>query len=352
MIPYNDALNVTFQFYPLRFEFVARDLLFFPPGKAANILRGALGVIFRRIACVPHCAGARVCGIRNSCPYARVFEPMAGSANGDSARSPSGLADWPRPFVFRARHLDGRTVEAGARFHFDLHVFTADRDVLAYFILTFAALAREGLGPRRGRAELQRAWRLSGDGVAEELLYAQSVQMITAGLRPVSVDLAAPPMAPARIRVEFLSPTELKHEHKIAGRPEFPILFGRVRDRISTLSRLYGPGPLEIDYQGTNLRAAAVRMTRCELRRQEVERRSSRTGHGHSIGGFVGCAEYEGDLAEFLPYLYAARWTGVGRQSVWGNGEIVASDLMPDCSVSCASQMQDKQAAHFASPRR
>lgn len=325
MFPYNNALNVTFDFYPLRFEFTARDSLYFPPGKAANILRGALGVIFRRIACVPHCPGARECDTRESCPYARVFEPMAGVANGDDGPSPSGLADWPRPFVFRARHLDGRTVEAGASFYFDLHVFTAERDVLAYFILTFAALAREGLGPRRGRADLQRVWRLSGEGVAEETLYEQSVQMITAGLRPVSLDLAARPEAPGRIRVEFLSPTELKYEHKIASRPEFPVLFGRVRDRISTLRRLYGAGPLEIDYQGTNARAAAVRMTRCELRRQEVGRRSSRTGQGHSIGGFVGCAEYEGDLAEFLPYLEAARWTGVGRQSVWGKGEITVS---------------------------
>ena len=30
--------------------------------------------------------------------------------------------------------------------------------------------------------------------------------------------------------------------------------------------------------------------------------------------------EYEGDLAEFLPWLEAARWTGVGRLTVWGNG--------------------------------
>ena len=42
----------------------------------------------------------------------------------------------------------------------------------------------------------------------------------------------------------------------------------------------------------------------------------------HSIGGFVGEAEYEGDLAEFVPYLRVAKWTGVGRQTVWGKGEV------------------------------
>jgi hypothetical protein len=63
-------------------------------------------------------------------------------------------------------------------------------------------------------------------------------------------------------------------------------------------------------------------MTRCETRRLDIRRRSSRTGQAHGIGGFSGFAEYEGDLAEFVPWLEAAQWTGVGRQSVWGKGEI------------------------------
>ena len=66
-------------------------------------------------------------------------------------------------------------------------------------------------------------------------------------------------------------------------------------------------------------------MTRCEIREVNVSRRSSRTGQVHPIGGFVGEAEYEGNLTEFLPYLNAAKWTGVGRQTVWGKGHIELS---------------------------
>ena len=69
-------------------------------------------------------------------------------------------------------------------------------------------------------------------------------------------------------------------------------------------------------------RAAAIRMTRCELEHVDAERLSGSTGQRHSLGGFIGVAEYEGDLAEFVPYLEIARWTGVGRQTVWGKGEI------------------------------
>jgi hypothetical protein len=36
----------------------------------------------------------------------------------------------------------------------------------------------------------------------------------------------------------------------------------------------------------------------------------------------VGEAEYQGELGEFVPYLKLGKWVGVGRQTVWGKGEI------------------------------
>src|ERR1700744_6004176 len=139
---YNSAV-LHFRFYPLRLEFTAKDRLSFPSGLAANTLRGALGLMFRKIACAPACPGAKTCERRASCPYARLLEPTA------IGESPSGLADWPRPFVFRARHLDGRVVERGESFRFDLNVFSLDPDVLSQFAQTFAELSKEGMGPGR-----------------------------------------------------------------------------------------------------------------------------------------------------------------------------------------------------------
>src|ERR1035438_4160553 len=136
-IPYNGQRTMTFEFHPLRFEFRATESLFFPPGKAANILRGALGLVFRQIACAPHCSDARTCSARDSCYYARIFEPVAQDGG------PSGLADSPRPFVFRARHLDGRTVQPSESFYFDLHLFSLDPTVLTYFIQIGRASCRE-----------------------------------------------------------------------------------------------------------------------------------------------------------------------------------------------------------------
>jgi hypothetical protein len=233
------------------------------------------------------------------------------------------LADWPRPFVFRASHLDGRIVPPGETFSFDLNVFDLRDPAFAYFILTFAELVREGLGPRRGRASLVEALQLDADRRPAARLYDGTAFRLEAAPAPLVIALADDGAAPVRrVRVRFATPMELKAGAQLASRPEFPILFARIRDRLSTLRALYGDGPLEIDFKGMGERAAAVRMTRCEVRQVAAERRSSRTGQVHPIGGFVGEAEYAGDLTEFVPYLKAAGWTGVGRQTVWGKGEI------------------------------
>ena len=222
--------------------------------------------------------------------YARIFEPK-------SQRGPSGLGDPPRPFVFRARHLDGVTIPSGEAFHFDANIFDVRGDTVSYFIQVFSEFPASKLERVDRASEPQRLC-----------------------LDPVTAPVS-------RVRVEFLTPTELKSKDQIAERPEFRVLFGRIRDRLSTLSALYGSGSLPIDFTETGARAAKVRLTQCEIRTVSAERRSGRTGQTHPIGGFIGSAEYEGELAEFLPYLEAARWTGVGRQTVWGKGEIEVNVL-------------------------
>lgn len=305
-----------FHLKPLRFTFAARESIHFPPGKSANILRGAFGAIFRRIACVPQCQNVRECELRVSCPYARIFEPSA-IGNG-----PSGLVDWPRPFVFRAAHLDGCTLAPEKRFHFDLNLFDTATPAIAYLVLTFTQVAREGLGPGRKKVDLLKVEQLDEHGQPSELIYDTSSATVKQNVAPLQLDLSSSETAINYVRVQFLTPTELKSGHQLASKPDFAILAARIRDRISTLRQLYGPGAIDIDFRTFGDRARQIRMTRCDLQHMDLKRQSSRTGQVHPLGGFVGEAEYEGDLTEFLPYLKAAKWTGVGRQTVWGKGAI------------------------------
>jgi hypothetical protein len=313
---------VPFRFHPLRFNFVARESIYFPPGKSANILRGAFGSIFRRIACVPECAGAASCELRATCPYAQMFEPSSPGA-------PSGFVDLPRPFVFRAWHLDGRTIDADVAFHFDLNLFDIRNPAIAYLVLAFAQLGREGLGPQRRPVELTSVWQLGLDGQPQTKLF-DGTSLHGVQPTPQGLDLDRPQESVRAVRLHFVTPTELKAGEGIATQPEFGVLAARIRDRLSILGQAYGEGPLAIDFKAFGERALVVRMTRCTVHQVDVDRRSSRTGRIHSIGGFVGEAEYEGKLGEFVPYLRAAKWTGVGRQTVWGKGEVECLTL---CSL-------------------
>jgi hypothetical protein len=308
---------LTFEFYRLRFRFRATGELHFPAYKSGNIVRGAFGSIFRKLVCMQSCREAKTCEVHSTCPYALVFEPQAARGKG-----PSGLADWPRPFVFRAAHLDGSTVRANEAFHFDIHIFDVLDPALEYFVLTFAQLARDGLGPGRGRAELTTVDQLDLHGATSARVYDGGQFKMNELAAPTTWALNEASEPVDRVRVRFVTPTELKSQHQVAERPEFAILFGRLRDRISTLRTLYGPGPLDIDFHGMGERSAEVKMVRCAMKRTDVDRLSSRSGHRHPLGGFVGEAEYEGKLAPFVDYLRLGKWVGVGRQTVWGKGEL------------------------------
>jgi len=192
--------------------------------------------------------------------YERLFAPS------HRETGPSGLKDPPRPFVLRTRGLAGRSFGAGDEVPFVVHVFDKE-------------------------------W-----GVGERVVLDLRLQLVRV----------------TRVRVEFLTPTELKGGEGV----EFGVLFARLRDRVSALRTLYGEGPLEIDYREIGERARAVRVVESRLRDVDVKRVSRSTGQRHAIGGVVGEVVYEGELGEFLPFLEAGFWTGVGRQTVWGKGEM------------------------------
>lgn len=263
-----------FAVHPLRLTFEAQDPIYFPPGKAGNVLRGALGHALEE----------------------DIFRPKRSDG-------PSGLADPPRPFVFRVRPLEGKAVPPGQRFTVDINIFSST--LAAPVSEALSAIAAQGLGPGRGKAAL----------VASEQ-------------HTLTFQLDQPAAAIRQVQVLFLTPTEIKgHNGQLLARPDFDILIARIRDRISTLRSLYGEGPLEMDFRGFAERAAAVRMTAADLQRVSLERTSTRTGQRHPLGGFHGAATYEGELAEFAPYLHAAAFTGVGRQTVWGKGEVAFRKL-------------------------
>ncbi|HZU26059.1 MAG TPA: CRISPR system precrRNA processing endoribonuclease RAMP protein Cas6 [Bryobacteraceae bacterium] len=297
-----------FEFYRLRFTYRAAHRIVFPPDKPGNVLRGGFGLVLRGLACDEACRDCGTCPDRATCPYTRLFEPLPDTPG------PSGYSERARPFVFRAAHLNARRIAPGESFWFDFHLFETREAPLDILRMTFAQLGREGLGASRGRAELASMEHVDAEGRPQS------------NGAPLRLSLAPEPRPVRRLHVDFITPTELKSRDVPVGEPRFSVLLARARDRVSRLRALSDAAPLDIDYRALGERARAVAMTGCELRHIEVARRSSRTGQRHPLGGFIGSAEYEGELAEFLPWLRAAQFTGVGRQTGWGKGQIQVSE--------------------------
>ena len=82
--------------------------------------------------------------------------------------------------------------------HFDLNVFSLEPEILAYFVDTFAAVAREGLGSKRSKAEMQRVRRLAFNNLPEQII---STEFARFSADPATLDLAPFHSAPGKIRV-------------------------------------------------------------------------------------------------------------------------------------------------------
>jgi len=307
---------------PFRFTFLCLDPVFFPPAKLTNILRGAFGLLFRRMACHPACSSAATCPQSLSCPYARLFETRL-----PDHAAPPGMADPPRPFVLRSYSPSETRLAPGQHFHLDVHLFDFSQPYLRYLVWTFLQLAQEGIGPGRPRTELASVHRLQLNGCPADLVFDGASFAPDAERLALRLPLDPPSLPIRRLRLSFLTPTELKSAGEPLREPRFEILVARARDRLNALARLYQNAPLDLDFRGLADRARRVRMYRANLDNLRSQRWSNRTGLHHEIGGFLGHAEYEGDLNEFLPLLQAAFWTGLGRQTVWGNGAVRPTPL-------------------------
>jgi hypothetical protein len=262
-----------------RLRFTAIDSIRFPAGKGGNVVRGAFGL-----------------ALRESAPreiYAAIFEPKTAPSSG-----PSGFTDLPRPFRFRPDFTE--SLQPGSEWTLGLLLFGSSASYFPYFQAALSQMADSGLGPSRGRLRIE-----------PEVEFAA-----------VSIDLNQPHPAVSGLELEFRTPTELKSGGETISDLAFAPVFARVRDRIATLAALYGPAPIAADFRGLGERAASVRTLRQEISRQHISRRSSRTGQTHPIGGFTGVVEYAGAIAEFVPWLRAGEYAGVGRQTMWGKGEI------------------------------
>ncbi len=301
-----------------------RSPLALPQWGRGAILRGALGLSFRRLVCHDMTLDCRTCPLRNECPYPEVFEtaPPAGS---ERLRN---FSDIPRPFVFDPPPDALGTFSPQDTLTFGLNLVGRAAKHVLYFVVAFRNLADEGLGPRRARFDLRSVEAMVPGGSALAVYRDGDSWMASASPRTRAVDLLQPrDGALSALTLRFSTPLDLKEQGRPVARPMFGPLIRRLRDRATALAAFFGDRPIETDFKGIGVAADSVQLVEDRTRRIDVDRRSRRTGQRHDIGGLVGEARYEGEaIGALMPLVRLGEVIHVGRHAAFGNGrlEVVA----------------------------
>jgi hypothetical protein len=216
----------------------------------------------------------------------------------------------------------------GETFAVDLHLFDLTQPYLRYFIWAFAELAQEGLGAGRRRVRLQSVARIREDGATGDLVYDGSAIRADAESVTLRIPLQHPGQPVNSLLLVFHTPTMLKQRGELLSEPYFPAIAVRARRRLADLRTLYQSGvPEDPEIKDYAIRSHSVSLAQAQIRQLHATRRSLRTGQHQQLAGFIGLAVFEGDLAEFLPYIRAAYWCGIGRETVWGHGAVQPFEL-------------------------
>ncbi|MCU0491504.1 MAG: CRISPR system precrRNA processing endoribonuclease RAMP protein Cas6 [Chloroflexaceae bacterium] len=292
--------------------------------QSGSAVRGAIsGALWERF-CVnkaaPTCAA---CPLIQVCPVAALVAPMR-------ADDEPGSDQRPRPYVVQPPQDGARTYQPGESLGFGLRVFGQAADLFPYLVLAVQELERLGLGRklpdnryRRGTLHVQEIAALHPlRGLRQPLYTAGTPQVQAPALAVTAAEVAeyAASLPSDRLTLQFRTPTRIIEQERLMRRLVFRPVIQRLMRRLDDLSRAYGTGPLDLDYQGLLAVAETVQMVDDRTRWVDVTSTSFRQGHRTPIGGLVGTATIVGNLAPLRELLVWGSLVHVGKNAVKGDG--------------------------------
>jgi len=325
----------TFNLSRFRFIISPVERLTLSPFKGST-LRGGFGTAFKRMVCLLRRENCATCMLRDKCTYSRVFE---------SPRLPSGGAERgashdPHPFVIEPPLEARQDYLPGELMDFDLVLVGSGANYFPYFILAFEELGRMGIGKGRGKFNLVSVESIAGTAEGNgQLLYDSESQTVRTDYKTMGYsDLMRQVQALKHdaITLHFLTPTRIKRqtgftftsptsgicEQHLAVNVDFVTFIRNLLRRLSWLSELYCDRRWDLDYSGLLDRARRnVHTVASDLRWYDWGRYSSRQDSRLKMGGFAGSITFEGDLAEFLPFIKTGEYIHVGQGTAYGLGK-------------------------------
>jgi len=286
------------------------------PGYLGSTLRGALGWGLKRTSCALKRQRCETCLLREQCAYAWIFETErynAGDGRIINAR--------PHPFVLQPEKGCGGSQKQGYNFKFTLLLLDRANDFLPQLAYAVQMMGEAGIGS--GRRQGLGRFQLEKIATEQDVVFDEAT--------PVLKKCANIPMLcleePATIETESLTvslqtPLRLKQNNTLGRSLPFHILIRTSLRRIAALEDAYGGGEPDLDYRGLVQRAGKVQATDSTIRWRELYRYSNRQKKKVSLSGLTGSVSFRGDLTEFVPIIRYAEQVNIGKQTVFGLGNI------------------------------
>ncbi|TRZ89595.1 MAG: CRISPR system precrRNA processing endoribonuclease RAMP protein Cas6 [Methanosarcinales archaeon] len=298
-----------------RFIIKPKRELILPPYKGSTF-RGGFGHAFRHAVCIEQEKECPECSLRNKCVYSYVFETSVPQKQGNQQDK-----DVPHPFIIEPPIDERRHYGIDDRLDFDLILIGRAVDYMPYFIFAFEEVGRVGVGKNKGQYSLEKVISMNKD--KETLIYdgkshfrddfnaIDSDEIINVGELPNS----------HRVKLRFLTPARIKYNGKFIDDTNFEVVIRNLLRRLSSLAEVHCGEKWELDWKGLIERTKEIKTVHSDLVWKDWERYSQRQDTKLKMGGFLGEITFEGDLAEFMPFLKLGEYLHIGKGTVFGLGK-------------------------------
>jgi CRISPR-associated endoribonuclease Cas6 len=255
--------------------------------------------------------------MRRHCLYTQFFESLPTEGDEDARK----FCRPPPPYILIPPLSDQRTYQPGDTISFELVLIGKATEALPYFIESFKAAGKSGLGKGRGTYGLDKVELVRPDGCVEVYRKTSPLPAVFVSENP-TLSLFDDHLAQT-ITLQFVTPVRLKsRDHLVtAAKLSFPLFFEHLLRRLELLAKYYG-SPLQENSDLSN-RAMRIETTQNRLRWYDWERYSGRQKELMKFGGLIGLITFKGDLALLLPYIRLGEQVHVGQKTTFGLGKYV-----------------------------
>ncbi|MBE0449044.1 MAG: CRISPR system precrRNA processing endoribonuclease RAMP protein Cas6 [Actinobacteria bacterium] len=309
-----------FRLAKYRITLKAKEHMILPRFKG-SMLRGGFGHAFKRICCASREKNCDGCLIRQSCPYAYVFE----TAPPEGAEHMSAHHKIPHPYIFEPPLDDKTEYGIGGLLDFHLILIGKGIDYLPYFIFAVRELGETGITVRRHKFELISIHVIDCLTDEETLVYSASDNIVHAqkvSLTGLALIDEVEEYNSHQLTLNFLTPTRIKYQGSYCFN-EVPMaaIIQNLTLRLNALSYFHGSGIWDDNLKKLKELALDITVIKSYIKKRDVLRYSNRQGKKDSLSGIIGKVSYEGNLELLLPVLFLGQFIHVGSDVVFGCGK-------------------------------